>query len=181
MSKQTENKEMKMGQVIELLRDREELYFRDNPDCLAFYVEDAPVEDLIENFVRNYQESNVVCTINFDPNYKNSTAENILSILGEEKLGTLLREHSYIKRDDDLYREHWNDLTSIVLDDYESQIDIDEDHEFYSVFKGTEHDAGKYGVSFDVYIYVGMLRLKLDVENFEKALKEKHGFDVEAA
>lgn len=181
MNKQTENKEMKIAQAIKFLTEREEKYFADNPDCLAFCVEDAPVEDLIENFVRNYQESNVVYTICFDPSYRNSTAENILSILGEEKLGTLLQEHSYITQDYDMYRDHWNDLTSITLDNYESQIDIDEDSEHYELFKGSEHDRGSRGISIWVYVSVGMLRLKLDVENFEKALKEEHGFDVEAA
>jgi len=161
------------------LLEAEEQSILDNIDQYEWLIEHT-IEDhdtVLDNFIRNYKTTNTHSIIAFG-GYESPEAEYIISRIGKQATIDLVLQHISISQDFDMYQEHWNDIGSAQWDEYETQIDIDEDHPNYNDFKGTADDSENYGISFHGYVCLGMLRYKLDTESFEKALYQQHGIDV---
>lgn len=174
------NKLERINKVLAEINEAEEQSLIDNIDVLDWAFDGIENDQLLDAFVRNFKETGVVCIYNFNNDYESDIAKDIIRDLGEDKVAELLRKHSYVKQDYDMYHEHWNDLASHQLDEYEAQIDLDDSHPDFALlveaseFKSTDFDYWSSVQHYDsayvtitTLVSLGMVRLKIDVEQFE--------------
>lgn len=177
-----QTKEIKMSDINKIkeeLLEAEERTILDNIDCYEWLIEHTleDHEQILDNFIRNYKTTNTHSIIQFG-DYESSEAEYIISKLGVENTVQLILENLYIKQDYDLYHEHWNDIGSADWSEYEVQIDLDEDHPNFKDFQAAEPDGTSNYISFFGCVDLGMIRYKLDTEQFEKQLFQQYLLDV---
>ena len=171
-----------MSGVIDRLIKSETKAIENSLDMLEYYFESLVCDEnlVLKNFLTSYKPSNVISIMFADSDYESEEAAEILNQLGEKVLTDLLYKHSFYKNDQDIYHEHWNDLLTINLEEYESQIDIercDENNDYIELLKLHADGYKSIQVSdeiISVFVIcdIGIVRMKLDVEAFEKSLNK---------
>jgi hypothetical protein len=164
---------IKFQDLIEMIETDEARIYEDQPDILDYYFDDLDQATVINNFIDNYSYE--------DPDLPD--AEDMLKILGEDDMYKILIRHSYCEITSDSFHTNWNDLYMVDLTEYEHQIDIEIDtpeatellmlaelEETYP--QAIQYREGDDYVNLWVYLYLGGLRLKLDVEAFEAEVSE---------
>jgi|TARA_Y100000296_G_C5180060_1_gene263695 hypothetical protein len=170
MKNLTEQQKARLEELREIIYQREQSLYDDHtPDWLTEYFHDYwnDNDSIIENFIRNYRPSNVHMIINFDSNYESDDAKFIVETIGSDRVADLIKKNIFTSSDNDIYREHWNDIASDNWSEYETQVDRDNDDpilkEYFDLIN-SDHDW--------FYVDLGMVRAKLDVENFDKTISK---------
>lgn len=173
MSTATKNKKTTKQQRIEELKNfiydtEQKMYDNlDAPEYLTDHYFDYWTDDdaILKAFISNYKPSDVISIINFKSDYQSQEAIMLIKKLGRNVILDLIKNNIYTKMDDDVYREHWNDLASDDYSEYEIQVDRNDDiPQYKEYFDLIESDSDWF------YISLGQVRAKLDVESFDKEI-----------